>query len=165
MSYNAKQMLLVFAMYLFTLLLAIWPLPFNYMPYRPLFAALLICYLVVYRADLINLFAIVLMGIVYDAFCGNVLGQHALAFVLIAYTCSVLQLRIRMFGVLQQAAVIFLAIGIGQMAVNWVEALLYGQTLPVVFGPAITTALLWPFVMPLFQRLLRVGWNQGEGHD
>ncbi len=159
MSNDARHYLILTVLFMGSLLLAVWPLPFTWMPYRPVFLALILCYLVVYRPDLINLYIIVIAGIIYDVFNGNAMGQQTLGFIVMAFGCTMLQQRIKMFAAIQQAGVIFLIVGLGQMAVNWVEALLYGQTIPKVFASVATTALLWPFCSPVLHVLLRRGWT------
>jgi len=165
MSNDLKHLLWVAAVFSFSLVVALWPLSFDYMVYRPVLPYLLIAYLVLYRPDLINLWVVILMGIIYDGFTGNLFGQHSLAFAIAAYVTSLLYQRIKMFGVFQQTAVIFVVVGIGQLIVNWSEAVFYGQTHPKMLAPAITTAIFWPLVRPLLDRLLAARWRLGDEHD
>jgi len=165
MSNGVKHLLWVLALYALCLIVALWPMQFEHMLYRPVLPFLLISYLVLYRPDLINLWVVVAMGVVYDAFVGNVFGQHSLAFVVAAYVTSLLYQRIKMFGAFQQTAVIFVIVGIGQIVVNWSEAVINGQTHPKMLAPAITTALCWPLAKLVFDSVLAAGWRLGEEHD
>ena len=55
-----------------------------------------------------------------------------------------------MFNFLQQTGVIFLLVGVQQLLVYWSVALVSEQVTPVsLWTPALTSALVWPWVYAL----------------
>ncbi len=60
-------------------------------------------------------------GLIIDALIGTLLGQHALAYVIVAATAQDFQLRIRVFPLLHQAAAVFLMVALYHFLLFWIE--------------------------------------------
>ena len=94
-------------------------------------------------------------GLALDAFRGVVLGQNALAFVVVAYLVHRFHLRVRMFPLLHQSLVVLSLLWLYQFTLFWIDGVT-GHPLTdwVRWLPVITGALLWPVLVGLMDRLL-----------
>ncbi len=131
------------------MLLGILPLPTDWAWFRPEFVALLVIYWVMTLPDR--------MGhscLVQDVVENATLGQHALALVAVAYVCVLSYQRIRNYALWQQAAWVFVLVGIHQLFWNWVHSLAGPAAQSLIFlVPALVSALLWPIVLIVMDRL------------
>ena len=95
-----------------------------------------------------------LVGLLLDATTAGVLGQHALAMVLMAWASQRFHLQIRPFPVWQQAIVLLPLLAAYEFVLYWLSGLM-GLVGPVWAWPAaLTGALLWPLSFTLL-RLVR----------
>ena len=122
---------------------------------RPDWVALVVLYWVIAVPQQVGMVTAWLSGIVVDSITGNLLGQHALGLVLIAWAGLTLYERLRMYAALQQAFIVFLTVALAQsidMAIEIVARDAVWTWWALL--PALTSAVLWPFAFDL-QRALR----------
>ena len=87
---------------------------------------------------------------------GALLGQHALALVLVGYVCLLSYQRLRNYAAWQQAAWLFVLVGVQQLVGNWVNSLSGHEYYGLGFlWPALTSDLCWPLIMRSQQWLRR----------
>jgi rod shape-determining protein MreD len=87
-----------------------------------------------------------------------VLGQHALAFLWVAYWTHRWQLRIRIFPIWQQAAAVFILLFFYQGIVWWIDGIIDADSSTGLrWLPVLTGALVWPFVVATLDT-----WNRGR---
>lgn len=137
---------LMAALWLFpALLLSAIPLPDWLDPLRPDFLLLVIIGLGMQSPRTCGPGTAFIAGLALDAFRGVVLGQHAFAFVVVAWLVHRFHLRIRMFPPLQQAGTVFSVLFIYQFILFWIDGVAghpvtdWARWLPVITGAA-----LWP---------------------
>ena len=131
----------------------------NFLPWKDLrlvpdLVALVLCFWCVRQPRLIGLGAAWALGLLSDAGNGVLLGQHALAYSLLAFLSIWLSWRILWFGPLQQALHVAPLLVIAQGAALLVRlvagsgfpgwALLVGPLLGALLWPALTWLLLMP---------------------
>jgi rod shape-determining protein MreD len=124
----------------------------NFLPWRDLrlvpdFCALVLAFWCVRQPRLVGLGVAWTLGLLCDAGNGVLLGQHALAYSLLAFLCVWLSRRILWFGPMLQSLHIALILLAAQAAVLLVR-LAAGDGFPgwpIVVGPLIGAAL-WPVV-------------------
>ena len=87
---------------------------------------------------------------------GAVLGQNALALMVVVALSLVLYQRLRVYSLGQQAGVVFILVAINQLICQWVQNLegIGAGTLSFLL-PAVSSALLWPVVFHLLRGLRR----------
>ena len=100
---------------LIAILLGILPLPQWAQWGRPALVAMVIVYWVIALPERVGIGVAWLVGLVQDIVEGATLGQNALALAFLAYLSLILYQRLRMFTPVQQAAVIFVLIGLNQL--------------------------------------------------
>jgi rod shape-determining protein MreD len=144
----------LFASGFVALLLGLLPLPGWLDALRPDFLALVVFYWSIHLPRAGRLWFPWAAGLIFDTFRGVVLGQFALALTIVAAGGIYLHLRIRAYPIWHQAGTVFAAL------------FLYHLTLWIVDGwsghpvtnsarwiPAITGALVWPFVSGILDKL------------
>jgi rod shape-determining protein MreD len=124
----------------------------NFLPWRDLrlvpdFVALVLVFWCVRQPRLVGIGVAWTLGLLIDAGNGVLLGQHALAYSLLAFLAIWLSRRVLWFGAGLQALHVGLILLIAQGAVLLVR-LAAGNDFPgwpIVIGP-LAGALLWPLV-------------------
>ena len=127
---------------------AVLPLPEPIEAARPDLLLLLVIYWALCAPRIAGLMFAWLCGLAIDVLKGIVLGQHALAFLVVAYITHKNQLRIRVFPMSQQTATVFMLLAVYQFIVFWLDGII-GQpvTTWMRWLPVITGALLWPMLV------------------
>lgn len=128
--------------------LSIVPLPEWANAGRPAWVALVLIYWVIAQPHRVGVISGWLTGLMLDVLLGNVLGLHALALAIIAYTTYVLHMRIRVFPVWQQCLAILILVGIYMLVNLMIMRAVYMTAWTMLYWlPAVVSALMWPWVM------------------
>lgn len=150
------SMLRILSTSLLALILTIVPLPAVVEPARPDWLLLLVIYWSLTAPGMAGLAYAWFCGLLVDGVVGHLLGQHALAFSLIGLITHRLQLRMRIFPVWQQAAMVLLLLVLYHFLVFWIDGIVgepgasWARWLPVLAGAA-----LWPVVVAIMDTLNR----------
>jgi len=127
------------------LLLAIAPLPAWLAPARPDFLLLLVIYWSLSAPHIAGLLFAWLCGFGIDVLQGPVLGQHALAFLVVGFLTHKRQLQLRIYPVAQQAAAVFVLLLVYQFILFWLDGVVGSPvTSWLRWLPTLTGALAWP---------------------
>lgn len=131
----------------FTLALLLDFLPWANLALVPDFVALTLTFWCVRQPRLVGLGVGWLLGLVIDTGNAVLLGQHALAYSLLAFASIALSRRILWFGWLQQAMHVAVLLT-GAELVQMVVRLASGAAFPgwSIFAGPLLGALLWPLV-------------------
>jgi rod shape-determining protein MreD len=138
------------------LIIAIVPLPEPINAARPDLLLLLVIYWSLSAPRIAGLVFAWLCGLAIDLLKGMVLGQHALAFLLVAYITHKFQLRMRIFPIWQQTLTVLMLLTIYQFLVFWIDGVIGA---PVTtwqrWLPVFTGALSWPVLVAILDT-----WNR-----
>ncbi len=138
------------------LVMAVLPLPQWLLWGRPEWVGLALIYWVIALPHRVGLFSALIAGLALDVMEGAVFGQNALSLVVVAALSLVLYQRLRLFNEWQQAAVVFVLVGINQLLCQWVENFTAAGARSALFMlPALSSALLWPVVLHSLRALRR----------
>jgi rod shape-determining protein MreD len=138
------------------LVLAIVPLPEWLSPVRPDLALLAVIYFILTSPRIAGLGSAWLTGLLLDVLRGMTLGQHALAFVLVAFLAHRAQLRMRMFPIPHQAAAVMVLLAVYHFVIFWTDGLTgHGYTGWNRWLPVLSGALLWPVIVAAGDTLTR----------
>ena len=130
------------------LLLTIVPLPQLLNFGRPDWLLLLVIYWSLNAPMLAGLTYAWICGLILDALIGTLIGQHALAFVIVAATAQHFQLRIRVFPVLHQAFVVLMLASLYHFLLFWIDGIVGTAVASWIrWLPALVGALLWPVIV------------------
>jgi rod shape-determining protein MreD len=139
---------------LVALALAVLPLPPEVDALRPDFLVLVVFYWSIESPRAGGLALAFIAGLSLDVIRGVVMGQHALAMVLMAAWATHLRLRLRVFSWVSQSLTIFALLAGYQFVLFWVDGATgnpvttYSRWLAPVIG-----GLLWPLLSGLLGRL------------
>ncbi|HIG40161.1 MAG TPA: rod shape-determining protein MreD [Gammaproteobacteria bacterium] len=124
---------------------------------RPQWVVLVLIYWIIALPHRIGIVVAWLVGLLLDVLLGSLLGQHGMAFIVVAYIASSLYQRLRMFAVWQQSLIVFATVGLSQMINFWVENLAGLSEWDMWYlVSAFISALLWPWVFMVLRYLRRV---------
>jgi rod shape-determining protein MreD len=136
-----------------TLALASVPLPDAVAPFRPDWVAVVLLYWSLMAPRHFSLLTALWMGIALDTLTGALLGQNALALLVIVYLAERFHLRLRVFPVSQLAFTVLMLLGLYEFILFWVDGMA-GRTVPLVerWLPPLTGTLAWVALYILFDR-------------
>ncbi|PJE79980.1 Rod shape-determining protein MreD [invertebrate metagenome] len=128
-------------------ILAIVPLPSELSVARPAWAALVVIYWVLALPERFGMIFSFVAGIILDILTSTPFGLHSLALISITAIVLSLQRRLRIFPWFQQICTVLLIMICYQLIILWGRSAV-GHAIPSLWQllPAITSALLWPFI-------------------
>jgi len=143
----------IIAMTVVALAATVLPLPEWLEILRPDFVALTVLWFCLLSPRMTGLFHAWGAGLALDAFRGVLLGQHAMALIVITYVATKLRLQIRAFPPLQQTAVILALLWLNEFLLFWIDGVSghpitdWRRWLAVPAGAA-----CWPLISSLYAR-------------
>ncbi|MCP3689812.1 MAG: rod shape-determining protein MreD [Gammaproteobacteria bacterium] len=138
------------------LILMILPVPDWVQAYRPNWVALVLIYWSMALPNRVGLWFAFFAGLLVDTLHGTLLGQNALALVVIMFINLNLYQRIRVFSLPQQMIYIFGLLIISHGIVAWVEGLVGRPTaMSTFFAAPLVGMLIWPWVFIILRDLRR----------
>ena len=141
----------------FFIALALNMLPYRDLlfSYKPDFVALLLVYWLMHRERLINYAAAFVLGLMSDLAYAATLGQHALAYAVIALMVNSLRSRFVVLDLWQQAVNVFIVLAAGQATLFAVSYFIEDAELHWRhFLPCVVGAAMW-FALPALIGILR----------
>ncbi|HZF28316.1 MAG TPA: rod shape-determining protein MreD [Gammaproteobacteria bacterium] len=130
--------------------LAVVPLPRMIAPFRPDWVAVVLLYWSLMAPRRFSLLTAFWMGVALDTLTGSLLGQHALALLVIVYVAERFHLRLRVFPVSQLALTVLILLGLYEFILFWVDGVA-GRTVPLIerWAPPLTGTLAWLVLLAL----------------
>ncbi len=144
----------VIASIVLALMLTMLPLPGMVDTFRPDWIALVLIYWSMMLPRSYSVGTAWLVGLVLDVAQGTLLGQHALALVIIVFFTSRFHLLLRVFPMSQLTLTVFALLAIYQFLLFWINGAA-GVDAPgsSYWGPVITGTIFWPIVAGLLSGL------------
>ncbi|MDV3242335.1 MAG: rod shape-determining protein MreD [Methylocaldum sp.] len=140
----------------FAMTLRILPLPHELFVLNPDWTALFLIYWTIAIPDRVGVGTAWLTGLFVDTLTGRMLGQHALAYSVIAYVSLRLYRRLRLYPLPQQSLWILLLLLISQFLILWTQNIKNMSVLNWTYWlPSFTGALAWPAVLMTLRRIRR----------
>ena len=129
------------------------PLPTSVAPFRPEWVPLMLIFWSMLAPERFGLLTAFWMGLLLDTLSGSLLGQHALALVVVVHLTIRFHLRIRVFPIWQLSVTVVLLLAIYEFVLFWVDGVA-GRTVPLMerWAPLITSAMIWPLIMAYLDR-------------
>lgn len=129
------------------LMLTILPLPLWAAWFRPEWLVLVVMYWIIALPNRLNLGVAWCLGLLLDALSGTILGEHAMAMIMVAYTAVKQHRRIRTANIWQQSFTMGMLIALFQAVIFLIQAIM-GQvpSSPLYWLPTITSMLFWPWI-------------------
>jgi len=136
-----------------TLALVAVPLPDSVAPLRPDWVAVVLLYWSLMAPRHFSLLTAFWMGIALDTLSGALLGQNALALLVVVYLAEKFHLRLRVFPLSQLAITVLLLLGLYEFILFWIDGMT-GRSVPLVerWVPPLTGTLVWVLLYMMFDR-------------
>jgi rod shape-determining protein MreD len=136
--------------------LRILPLPEPWFLLNPDWIALVLIYWTLAVPERVGVGTAWLTGLFTDVLTGRLLGQHALAYSVVAYLGLRWYRRLRLYPLPQQCLWILLLLLTSQLLVLWTQNVNDAVTPRGAYWlPSFSGALLWPLVLMVLRRLRR----------
>jgi len=146
----------ILATFFVAYVLAVLPLPAWLAVGRPEWLALVLIYWCIALPQRVGIITGLMLGLGLDVLEGAVIGQNGLSLLLVALLSLLLYQRLRVYSLWQQSAVVFVLVGVNQLLCQWVQSLEgIGAPSLLFLLPAVSSALLWPLVLPVLRQLRR----------
>lgn len=148
-----RGMWVIAASYLLALILTTWPLPVWAEPFRPAWVPLVTLYWCLWLPERVGVLVAFLAGLLVDTLSGTLLGEHALALVLVAWAALWMHLQVRVFPWWQQSVVVALILALNAFVLFWVDGMLgYRLGAGMRILPILVSAAIWPWVLQVLSR-------------
>ena len=145
---------LIMGCYLVALLVAVYPLSYQFSVFRPELVCLLTIYWVTQFPLKIGMGFAAFIGLLQDIIEGSIWGGHMLALTIIAYICLLSYQRIKNYSIWHQSFWMFVLVGIHQIVINWVQGLAgYRSDTPDMVFSITISALCWPLLFSCMSRM------------
>ncbi|GAB4391226.1 MAG: rod shape-determining protein MreD [Gammaproteobacteria bacterium] len=149
---NLRGICIILLTLFLAFMLNILPLPYWAIWLRPEWVVLVMLYWVIALPHRFGIGWAWLIGLLFDALNGTLLGEHALAFALIAYCAIKIHRQLRVFPLWQQAMVIFILLLVYEIFTLLIQVMLADISRVWWFWPpALTSMLLWPWLFILLR--------------
>ncbi|HEY6645193.1 rod shape-determining protein MreD [Povalibacter sp.] len=133
---------------LMALIFAIAPLPELVNQAKPPLLLLLVIYWSLSAPRIAGLMFAWMCGFAIDVVQGPLFGQHAIAYLLIAYLTHKLQLRMRLYPIYHQTFTVFWLLALYEFIVFWIDGIIGPAVTDWMrWTPVVTGALLWPLLV------------------
>lgn len=154
MSRNRTSPLMLWLTLLAALVLAVVPLPALVQPFRPPFVTMAIIYWCMMWPSLCGLLTAFVAGILIDILHGSLLGQHALALVVVAFLVLRFHLQIRIFPLWQLTMTATLLMAMDSFFIFWSDGIA-GHPIGGIerWTPVLAGGIAWAPVMALLDNL------------
>ncbi|MFM8333454.1 MAG: rod shape-determining protein MreD [Candidatus Methylumidiphilus sp.] len=137
----------------FAMVLRILPLPHEWFLYNPDWVLLFLVYWAMAIPERVGVGYAWCVGLFCDALTARLLGQHALAYAVVAYVCVKMHRQLRTYPIYQQMLSVLLLLLLEQVLMLWTQ---HANTASLDYWlPALSGALVWPAVFPILRRLRR----------
>jgi len=126
------------------LMLSVFPLPGLVESFRPEWVAMVLLYWSFVAPHRFGLATAMIMGIALDVLTGALLGQHALALLIIVYLCQRFHFRIRAYPASQVVIIAIAFLGLYEFVLFWIDGVA-GRTVPLIerWAPVVSGSVLW----------------------
>ncbi|MGB5305978.1 MAG: rod shape-determining protein MreD [Gammaproteobacteria bacterium] len=142
--------------FIVALLLTIMPLPEWARYLRPDWVGLVLIYWCLAVPERVGVIAGWLIGLLVDLLTGALLGQHALALAVIAWTTLNFHQRIRLFPIWQQALTVLVLLILHQLLAIWISRIIGRPAVPWFFWmPSLVGMVIWPLLSGFLRELRR----------
>lgn len=141
---------------LIALMLNMLPLPewANYS--RPDWVTLVLIYWAMAMPQVAGVMLAFIFGLLLDVSQSTLLGQHAVALVIVIFLVQRLYLRIRVYTLIQQAMFVGILLVIKQLVVLWVDGITdNAPETNLYFLPSLVGAIIWPWLFILLRDIRR----------
>jgi rod shape-determining protein MreD len=154
--HNASTFWVVCGSLLVAMVLRILPMPPAWFVYNPDWVLLFVIYWVLAIPDRVGVGYAWCAGLLCDVLTSRMLGQHGLAYAVVAYLCIKLHRQLRLYPVYQQIFPVLSMLLLAQLLIFWTQNIRAASSMGWSYWlPAFSGALLWPAIFLVLRWLRR----------
>ena len=143
-----KAWLVVTTSFLCSLWFDILPFPYWFNWLRPELTLLVFIYWAMAIPERYGILTAAALGLVMDSLMGAFIGQHLIAYSVVASFIALTYRRLRVFDTWHQSGVIFLLVGLEQLIEYWLRLAMGHQSNGLWFLLSVLmSAMIWPWLM------------------
>lgn len=153
---SGKAYCLIIISVIIAMLMTILPLPEWAAWFWPQWVTLIVIYWALVMPERLGVITAWLIGLLLDAVHGTLLGEHALALVIVTYFVVKFHHRIQLYNFFQRTFIVFGLVLLYQ-AILFLCQILTGH-MPMTWLywiSSVTSAIFWPWIYNLFQSIRR----------
>jgi rod shape-determining protein MreD len=155
-SENASGYWVILLSLFIAAVLAVLPLDRSVGWWRPEWLLVVLVYWTIALPQRVGLFTALSVGLLADVLEGAAIGQNMLSLGVVVTLARLMYQRMRVFTLTQQSLLVFVLVGIHQLLGQWLQSLQgVGAGSFVFLVPAISSALIWPLLMPVLRAIRR----------
>lgn len=150
---RGNAVLIIFLSFLLAILLMIFPVPVWVATIWPIWLIPVVSYWIMATPHRVGYIVVWCSGIVIDILNNSLLGEHALALLMVAAVMLKIHQRFSFFSVWQQIFTQFFlaAMYLGALAI--IQKIIHQPVVDRVYWwPVLTTGIIWPFVFSILRR-------------
>ncbi len=148
--------LVVLASVVVAMILCIIPLPKELFLYNPDWVLLFLIYWTMAIPERVGVAYAWCVGLFCDVLTGRMLGQHPLAYAVVAYICVRLYRSLRLYPMSQQAFSVLLLLLLNQALIFWTQNIKAASSIGMAYWfPSFVGALVWPAVFLILRWVRR----------
>ena len=138
---------------LIALMLTVVPLPESIAAFRPDWVPAIVLYWSLAAPGRFGMLTALWMGLALDVLSGALLGQHALALLIVVYLSQRFSPRMRTVPVVQLSVTIIALLALFEFVLFWVDGIA-GRTVPLIdrWAPVLSGTLVWLLMLAVLQR-------------
>ncbi len=149
---NPNKMIMVIST-IVCLLLIIVPVPESLNNFKPNWILLLLIFLAINLPEEFNLGTAFCTGLLVDVIKGSILGQHALASLIIVFLTTKYYLQIRNFPQIQLLMTVIILLVIFQFTLFWINGVSgISTSFKNYWSPIVGSALIWPIFLRILSK-------------
>ncbi len=153
---TGRSLTIIYLTFVFALLLTIFPMPTWLLWFRPEWALLFVIYWIVALPNRVGIATSWCIGLLVDVLNGATLGEHAMAFALVAYLAAKSFRQFRMSAWWQQMISVSIFVALYQLLIFFLEGITGTIPKTVLYWlPILTSMLVWPLVFIVLRRIRR----------
>ena len=134
----------------------ILPLPQEWFILNPDWIALFLIYWTMALPERVGVTTAWFTGLFADALTGRMLGQHAVAYSVVAYLSLRWYRRLRLYPLPQQCLWVLMFLLVSQVLIYWTQHIKNADTLTLAYWlPPLAGAVVWPLVRIVLRRVRR----------
>lgn len=138
---------IIFSSFIIAWVLTITPVSESWNWMMPEWMALMLIYWSLQEPERVGVTTGWCIGLLMDVMKGSVLGQYALSMAIVVYLAQLFKHRMTFFPLWQQAIVVLVVMGLGQLSLLMVQWMMGHPPASLLFwSSTLTSTLIWPWM-------------------
>ncbi len=151
-TYRNRKGFIVPLSFLIAFVLTLLPMPTWAVWLRPAWVLMVLVYWTIAMPERVNVGIAFITGIFLDVLEDTLLGEHALALIIVVYLVSRTYTQLRMFPLIQQGITLFFLVLLYQLILFCIQGFLGAlPTSWLYWSCSLTSMLLWPWMCSMLR--------------